>query len=59
MPQSGFTPSAPKPIERPPCPLCGAEMFLARIEPDKPDHDKRTFACTKCAHEAIVVVKYK
>ena len=33
MPQSGFSPSAPKPIERPPCPLCGAQMMLTRIVP--------------------------
>jgi hypothetical protein len=28
---------------RPPCPRCGATMLLARIEPDTPGHDRRTF----------------
>jgi hypothetical protein len=34
-------------------------MMLARIEPDKPGHDKRTFECFECDHTASVVVKYK
>jgi len=59
VPQSGFTPTAPKPVDHPPCPSCGAEMSLNRIEPDKPDHDKRTFTCATCKHETILVVKYK
>jgi ssDNA-binding Zn-finger/Zn-ribbon topoisomerase 1 len=46
-------------IIRPPCPKCGDRMLLARIEPDKPDHDKRTFECPKCQHEESIVVKYR
>jgi ssDNA-binding Zn-finger/Zn-ribbon topoisomerase 1 len=42
-----------------PCPKCGATMLLARIEPDKPDHDKRTFKCSACEHSETMVVKYK
>jgi transcription elongation factor Elf1 len=34
-------------------------MLLARIEPDKPDHDKRTFECPKCGNSESFVVKYK
>jgi hypothetical protein len=34
-------------------------MLLARIEPDKPDHDKRTFVCSICDHSESFVVKYK
>ena len=34
-------------------------MMLARIEPDKPGHDKRTFECPECQHIEIVLVKYK
>ena len=34
-------------------------MMLARIEPDKPSHDKRTFECFGCDHAESVVVKYK
>ena len=46
-------------IIRPPCPKCGAKMLLARIEPDKPDHDKRTFECPSCGNEHSEVVKFK
>jgi hypothetical protein len=46
-------------ITRPPCPNCGTVMQLARIEPDKADHDKRTFECPKCEHSESVVVKYR
>jgi transcription elongation factor Elf1 len=34
-------------------------MMLSRIEPDMPDHDKRTFECSMCNHEESFVVKYK
>jgi len=46
-------------IIRPPCPKCGAQMLLARIEPDAPDHDKRSFECSACGHEHSEVVKFK
>ncbi|TMI99830.1 MAG: hypothetical protein E6G97_21370 [Alphaproteobacteria bacterium] len=46
-------------IIRPPCPKCGAKMLLSRIEPDVPDHDKRTFECSACGHELSEVVKFK
>jgi ribosomal protein S27AE len=46
-------------IKRPPCPQCGSTMLLARIEPDKPGHDRRTFQCGKCGHCSSEVVKYK
>jgi len=29
---------------RPDCPQCAAQMYLARIEPEKPGHDLRTQA---------------
>jgi len=49
----------PKPsLDRPPCPECGWLMWLAHIEPDKPDCDKRTFECPRCQHVETVVVKY-
>ena len=57
MPQSGFMPTAPKSIAHPLCPLCGAAMSLCRIVPDQPDHDRRTFECTQCKHEYMLVVK--
>ena len=47
-------------IIRPPCPRCGApRMMLARIEPDMPDHEKRSFECPNCGDEHREVVKLK
>jgi hypothetical protein len=44
----------------PPCVMCGAPMFLSRIEPaDEADHDRRTFECLACQRSQIVTVKYK
>jgi len=34
-------------------------MWLALIEPDKPDHDRRTFECADCKRVEKVVVKYR
>jgi len=42
-----------------PCGKCGTQMRLARIERDKPDHDKRTFECAKCGNVESFVVKFK
>ena len=39
-------------IGRPFCEVCKAQMWLACIEPDKPDYDKRTFECPVCPHAA-------
>jgi len=33
-------------------------MWLARIEPDKPDHDLRTFECPTCEHTETKDVKF-
>jgi len=46
-------------IPHPKCPDCGGEMWLARIEPDQPDHDTRTFECQRCLKSITTVVKYK
>ena len=56
-----FLPATPysNAIVRPPCAKCGTQMLLKLIEPDAPDHDKRTFACPKCQHELSMVVKYR
>ena len=45
--------------ERPECPTCWAQMYLARIEPEKPGHDLRTFECPRCRHVETAVVKFK
>jgi len=34
-------------------------MMLARIEPDQPGHDKRTFECPKCGNEVSEVINFK
>jgi hypothetical protein len=34
-------------------------MWLACIEPDKPDYDKRTFECPVCPNVTLRVVKYR
>jgi hypothetical protein len=34
-------------------------MWLARIEPDKPGHDKRIFECPGCEKVVSEVVKYR
>ena len=41
-----------------PCTKCGAKMTLARIEPDKPGYDRRTFECTKCNNVDRYIVEY-
>ena len=46
-------------VVHPTCETCGAPMWLTRIEPDKPDHDRRTFECKACGHLVTEIVKYK
>ncbi len=46
-------------IIRPPCSRCGTRMMLARIEPDAPGHDRRSFECSKCGNEHSEVVVFK
>ena len=46
-------------IDRPICGDCGAEMWLARIEPEKPGHDRRTFESPRCQGQVTKVVKFK
>ena len=42
-----------------PCTKCGAKTTLARIEPDKPGYDLRTFECTKCHNVVEYIVEYE
>jgi DNA-directed RNA polymerase subunit M/transcription elongation factor TFIIS len=46
-------------ILRPACPKCSTQMHLARIEPEKPGYDLRTFECPRCQHSETVVVQFK
>jgi DNA-directed RNA polymerase subunit RPC12/RpoP len=41
----------PRRIFHPKCANCGTQMWLAQIEPDTPDHQQRTFECSKCGHQ--------
>jgi hypothetical protein len=41
---------------RPQCPTCGTRMWIARIEPDEPGYDRRTFECPECDRELVEVV---
>jgi hypothetical protein len=44
-------------IDLPRCETCGALTWLASIEPEKPDHDRRTFECPRCQHVMIRICK--
>jgi hypothetical protein len=45
---------------RPPCTGCGANMWLARIEPTaQADHDLRTFECAMCGQSEVFKVKFR
>jgi ribosomal protein S27AE len=46
-------------IAHPTCLRCGAPMWLTRIEPDKPDHDRRTFECKACSNVVVEVIKFR
>jgi hypothetical protein len=46
-------------IARPDCPECTAQMYLARIEPEKPGFDLRTFEYPRCQHVETAVAQFK
>ena len=48
-----------KEIGPPRCDSCAVPMWLVQIEPDKPDHDRRTYECPVCDNIATEVVKYR
>jgi hypothetical protein len=43
-------------IVRPACPTCTAQMYLARIEPEKPGYDLRIFECPMWCTEATLSI---
>jgi predicted RNA-binding Zn-ribbon protein involved in translation (DUF1610 family) len=57
MPETQPTIPTKYPIVRPPCPKCGREMVITRIEPDRLGYDLRTFECTKCGNETILMAR--
>ena len=44
---------------RPECPQCGTQMLLARVVPDAPGHEQRTFECPMCEHSESVLIKFE
>jgi hypothetical protein len=48
-----------KVLGRPFCPACHSQMWLAWIEPDEPDHDRRVFECPACPTFKEMIVKYR
>jgi len=46
-------------VNTPKCPRCGSPMHLERIEPDKPQHDRRVFRCDQCGESTSETVKYR
>jgi hypothetical protein len=44
-------------ILRLPCSKCEAKMMLARIEPERPGHEIRTYECAKCGHSLAVAAE--
>ena len=59
MPQFSIFDPRERPFDRPACPKCECPMWLASIEPDKPDHDKRRHECPRCQYEEETVVRYR
>jgi len=57
--QHSYIEQSQQEIAHPDCARCGAPMWLARIEPDEPDYDKRTFECPACHNVVIEVVKFR
>jgi ribosomal protein S27AE len=57
MLQFEYTSIKPTIYDRPKCPKCTRQMFLAHIEPGKPGFDLRTFACPRCEHSESILVK--
>ena len=45
--------------DRPECPKCGLTMRLARIQPEAPREDRRTYECRVCNHAEDVIVKFE
>jgi hypothetical protein len=44
-------------IRYPNCPKCGTKMYLARLQPEKSNHDRLTFECPQCACVKMEITK--
>ena len=47
------------PVDNPICPKCARPMIIVRIEPDEPDHQKRTYECPECQLVESLIVKHR
>jgi hypothetical protein len=46
-------------VKHPKCAVCDVSTWLARVELDKPDHDKCTFECPVCEKVVVEIIKYR
>ena len=44
-------------FDRPFCPECCAPMFIVTVEPDRPDHESRSYECPSCKFTETAVVR--
>lgn len=59
MAQHQSTPSHSPTIDRPECLVCGTLMWLACVEADGLNRDKRTFECPVCETHEIAFVEFR
>lgn len=59
MHQSSILQEAETLEERPTCEHCGSRMWLARIAPEREDHERRIFECPVCTQSEAKVVKFR
>ena len=57
MPPFEYAPTIPNRYDRPRCPKCAKQMYLAHMEPNQPGFDLRTFECPSCEHSESIVIK--
>jgi endogenous inhibitor of DNA gyrase (YacG/DUF329 family) len=43
------------PIARRSCPICGKDVRVTRITPERPGFEQRTFECATCGDETILM----
>jgi hypothetical protein len=47
------------PRARPPCLKCGEKTMLARLEPESPGFERRTFECPSCKNTQQTVAAFE
>lgn len=50
---------APPRFGRPPCPKCGARMWLSCTRPDRPGYDRHGFECPRCRHVMTKIIRWR